>query len=279
VKDDVELERMRVAAHATRDGFAALAAAIAPGATERRLQVELEAAFRRSGADFLAFDTIVAGGPHAAVLHFAPTDRALQAGELVLVDAGGEYRGYASDVTRTYAVDGALNGEQAHLHDAVLRANRAAIDACRPGVEWRDVHRTAALVIGEALVDLGLLRGEPEALLAAGAITLFFPHGVGHMVGLGVRDAGSTAPPRPPEPGFPPIRVDLPLERGYAMTVEPGVYFVPPLLSAAADEDRFRGLVEWDRVETLLGFGGVRIEENVLITDGGCDVLTAEIPI
>lgn len=278
VKDDVELERMKVASRATRDGFAALVDAIRPGATERELQVVLESAFRRSGADFLAFDTIVAGGPHAAVLHFAPTDRALQEGELLLVDAGGEYRGYASDVTRTYR-PGAPSGEQALLHDAVLRANRAAIDVCAPGVEWRDVHCVAALVIGEALVELGVLRGDPEALLEAGAITLFFPHGVGHMVGLGVRDAGGTEPAHAPAPGLPRIRVDLPLQRGYAMTVEPGVYFVQPLLRDAARDERFRAFVDWDRVQALLGFGGIRIEENVVVTAGGCDVLTADIPV
>jgi Xaa-Pro aminopeptidase len=277
-KDDAELDRMRVAARATGAGFAAIAAAIKAGATERELQIALESAFFRGGADFLAFDTIVAGGPHAAVLHFAPTQRAVQDGELVLVDAGGEYRGYASDVTRTYAVSGTFTGEQAVLHDSVVRANRAAIDACRPGVEWRDVHREAARVIGDGLVEIGVIRGDPQALLESGTITLFFPHGVGHMVGLGIRDAGVYEPRRAPEAGLPAIRVDLPLESGYAMTVEPGVYFVEPLLRDAARDDRFRALVDWERVEDLLGFGGIRVEENVLITDGGCEVLTAEIP-
>jgi Xaa-Pro aminopeptidase len=279
VKDEVELARMRVAAQATRAGFAALAGAVAPGLTERELQVELEATFLRNGADALAFDSIVAGGPHAAVLHFSPTSRPLGDGELLLVDAGGEHRAYASDVTRTYAASGTFTPTQQLLYDAVLRANRRGIDAARAGVEWRDVHRTAALVVGEGLVELGVLLGDVETLFDAGAITLFFPHGVGHMVGLSVRDAGIAQPAREPGPGFPAIRVDMPLERGYAMTVEPGVYFVEPLLRDASRDDRFRQHVDWERAEQFLGFGGIRIEDNIVIADGDAEVLTAAIPV
>ena len=132
-KDDDELERMRVAAEATRAGFAELAAMVAPGRTERELQVALEAAFLRSGGDFLAFESIVAAGSHSAVLHFAPTLRELEAGQLLLVDAGAEYRGYAADVTRTYAVGGAFAPEQALVYETVRQAGEAAIAACRPG--------------------------------------------------------------------------------------------------------------------------------------------------
>jgi Xaa-Pro aminopeptidase len=275
-KDDDELERMRVAAEATRAGFAELAAIVAPGRTERELQVALEAAFLRSGGDFLAFESIVAGGDHSAVLHFAPTQRELEAGQLLLVDAGAEYRGYASDVTRTYAVGGELDAQQRIVWETVLRAGEAAIAACRPGVEWREIHRTAALVSAEGLVELGVLRGAPETLVESGAVTLFFPHGVGHMVGLGVRDAGyASDEAREPAPGLPRLRLDIPLQPRHAWTVEPGIYFVAPLLA----RHRERRDVDWDRVDELLGFGGVRIEQNVLITEDGCDVLTAAIPV
>jgi Xaa-Pro aminopeptidase len=275
-KDDLELHRMRAAERATRAGFAELVPLIEPGRTERGLQVELEAAFLRNGGDFLAFETIVAAGDHAAVLHFSPTGRELRAGDLLLVDAGAEHRGYASDVTRTYPVGGSFTGEQALAHDAVRRACEAAIAACRPGVPWRDVHRTAALVIAEGLVELGLLRGAPETLVESGAATLFFPHGVGHMVGLGVRDAGAASDEaRAPAPGLPGLRVDIPLEPRHAWTVEPGLYIVPPLL----DRVRGRDDVVWERVDELRGFGGVRIEHNVVVTDDGCDVLTAAIPV
>jgi Xaa-Pro aminopeptidase len=275
-KDAVEVERMRIAADATRAGFAELVGQIEPGRTERELQVALEAAFLRSGGDALAFDSILAAGDHAAVLHFSPTSRELRRGQLLLVDAGAEFRGYASDVTRTYAVDGELDADQRLVWETVRRAGEAAIAACRPGVEWRDVHLAAALVVADGLVELGVLRGARDTLVESGAVSLFFPHGVGHMVGLGVRDAGAASDEaREPPPGLPPLRVDIPLAPRHAWTVEPGIYVVAPLLA----RERGRRDVDWDRVDALAGFGGVRIEQDVLVTDDGCEVLTAAIPL
>lgn len=280
VKDDVELARMRAAEEATRSGFLLLDELIAEGRTERQIQIDLEAQFFRGGADFLAFDTIVAGGNHSAVLHFAPTTRPLAARELVLVDAGGEYRGYASDVTRTYPVSGAFTSEQAELYAVVREALAAATRACRPDAEWRDVHRTAAEVVAEGLVAFGLLRGDAEALFERGAVSLFFPHGIGHMVGLGIRDAGGSLRGHDaPGAGFPPLRVDLPLQTGYAMTVEPGIYFIPALLRDQTKRAELKDAVDWDRVDALLDFGGIRLEDNVLITGSGCEVLTSRVPL
>jgi len=275
-KDDVELDRMRTAAEATRAGFEELVSLVGAGRTERELQIALESAFLRNGGDFLAFESIVAAGDHAAVLHFSPTARELRAGELLLVDGGAEYRGYAGDVTRTYAVGGTFTSEQQLVYDTVRSAGEAAIAACRPGVDWHDVHRTAALVVAEGLVELGALRGSPETLVESGAATLFFPHGVGHLVGLGVRDTGpASGEERAPESGLPRLRVDITLEPRQAWTVEPGIYVVPALLA----RERGRDDVVWDRVDRLQGFGGVRLEQNVLITDDGCETLTAAVPL
>jgi Xaa-Pro aminopeptidase len=278
-KDPVELERMRAAERATAAGFAAIVPILQPGRSEREIQIELEAEFLRHGADFLAFDTIVASGPNSGVLHFPPTARPLGDGELVLIDAGGEVRGYASDVTRTYPVSGSFTPEQAALHDLVDRAGQAATSRCAAGTEFRELHRTAALVIAEGLVDFGLLRGKPESLVQSGAVTLFFPHGIGHMVGLGVRDAGEVLPGREPEPGLPRLRADLPLQPGHVVTIEPGIYFVPALLADAETRTRLREQVNWERADGLTGFGGIRIENNVLVTDDGHEVLTRDIPI
>lgn len=204
-KDDVELERMRTAAEATRAGFEELVPLIAAGSTERELRVALEAAFLRNGGDVLAFETIVAAGDHAAVLHFSPTARELRDGDLLLVDAGAEHRGYASDVTRTYAAGGTFTAEQALVHDTGPASDEA----------------------------------------------------------------------RKPLPGLPNLRIDIPLRPRQAWTVEPGIYVVPALLS----RERGRDGVEWDRVDELHGFGGVRLEQNVLITDDGCEILTAAVPL
>ena len=244
-KDAVELARMRAAERATRDGFAQVASLIEPGRSERELQIELEAAFFRGGADFLAFDTIVAGGPNSAVLHFPPTSRRLADGELILIDAGAEYRGYASDITRTYPASGGFTPEQQEVYEIVAVALARATERCTAGTEWRDVHRTAALVIAEGMVGLGLLRGQPESLVERG----------------------------------PRLRVDMPLQPGHVFTVEPGIYFVPALLEDPDLRERHRDAVDWDRAEAMLGFGGIRIENNVLITDDGNEVLTADVPL
>jgi Xaa-Pro aminopeptidase len=279
-KDAVELTRMRAAEQATRAGFAAVAPLIEPGRSERELQIALEAAFFRNGADSLAFDTIVGSGPNSAVLHFPPSSRRAADGELILIDAGGEYRSYASDITRTYPASGRFTPEQQEVYAIVAAALERATERCTPGTEWRDVHRTAALVIAEGLVELGLLRGEPESLVERGAQSLFFPHGVGHMVGLGIRDAGEVLPGREPrQDEFPRLRVDLPLLPGHVFTVEPGIYFVPALLHDADLRNRHRDAVAWERAEAMLGFGGIRIENDVLVTDDGNEVLTAGVPL
>jgi Xaa-Pro aminopeptidase len=281
IKDAVELARMRTATEATRAAFAVVVPLLQAGTSERELQVELETQAFRSGAQSMAYDTIIGSGPNSAVLHFAPSSRKLQDGELVLIDAGAQQRGYASDITRTYGVAGRLDALQQELHGVVHRAEQTAIARCRPGVEWRDIHRAAGLTIAEGLAAAGILRGDPETLVESGAAWLFFPHGVGHLVGLGVRDAGGT-PLRErrhdPKP-YPNLRIDLPLEVGMVVTVEPGLYFVPAILNDPDNRRLHRDAVDWDRVDRLLDFGGIRIEDNVLITAGEPEVISAGIQI
>ncbi len=280
-KDTVELERMRAAERATRAAFARAVPLLHEGTSEREVQVELEAEAFRHGAEAMAFDTIVGGGVNSAVLHFSPGARRFTKGDLVLIDAGAQYLGYASDVTRTYPVGGRLDSRQRELHAVVRRAQQAAIDQCRVGVEWREVHLTAALAIGAGLVACGILRGQPGALVESGVVGLFFPHGIGHLVGLGVRDAGGT-PLRErrdqPKP-YPNLRIDLPLEANMVVTVEPGVYFIRALLTDPERRRQHRDEVVWERVDEMLDFGGVRIEDNVLITPHGPETFTAEIPL
>jgi len=279
-KDAVELERMRVAERATRAGLAAAVPLLREGTTERAAQIELEAAAFRDGADAMAYETIVASGPNSAALHFAPGLRTMHDGELVLIDAGAEYRGYASDITRTYPVGGRFTREQEELHTLVRAAEMAAIERCRPGLEWRDVHLAAARVIADGLIGLDILRGDPDALVESGAVWLFFPHGIGHLVGLGVRDAGGrTAERRDDPPPFPNLRIDIALEPGMVVTVEPGIYLVPALLEDPERRARHRDEVEWARVDRMLEFGGIRIEDNVLITEDGHEVITADVPL
>jgi Xaa-Pro aminopeptidase len=280
-KDQVEIARMRRAEQATRSAFAAVVPLLREGVSEREVQVEFETEAYRQGAEAMAYDAIVGSGPNSAVLHFYPSERRFQTGDLVLIDAGAQYLGYASDITRTYAAGGSLSDSQRELHGIVRAAEQAAIEHCRPGVEWRDVHRIAAHSIAEGLTAFGILRGDPDTLVDSGAVWLFFPHGIGHLVGLGVRDAGGTPLPERrdvPKP-YPNLRIDMPLETGMVVTTEPGVYFVPAILEDPENRRRHRDAVDWDRVDRMAGFGGIRIEDNLLITDDVGEVITADVPL
>ena len=280
VKDAAEIALVAKAVSATAAAFRKAREVIRPGLTERQVQIELEAEMRRHGADGTSFGTIVGSGVHSAVLHFEPGERLVAAGELVLVDAGAEVNDYAADVTRTFPAGEKFTPEQQAIYDIVLAGQAAAIEKCRPGVEWHDAHRAAAAVMAEGLKGLGILRGATDGLLDSGAIALFFPHGVGHMLGLRVRDVGGKAPGRPAGRlccGARP-RVDMPLADGFLMTAEPGLYFVPAMLDDSGRRAQFRDAVAWDALDRWRPVGGVRIEDDVLVTAQGPRVLTAEIP-
>ena len=278
-KDSLELGLIRRAAEATQAGFAKLRATLRPGITERALQVELEAEFFRAGATRTGYGTIVGSGPNSAVLHVEPSARAVRAGEFVLVDAGAEVDRYTADVTRTY-IAGTPTPFQKDLHALVVHAEERAIRRCLRGTEWKDLHLTTAIELTDGLVSMGVLRGKPESLVEQEAHTLFFPHGVGHMVGLGVRDGSGLFPGRTkdPRPSLRTLRMDLPLATGYVVTVEPGLYFIPPLLNDPVRRERYRDCVDWRLVDAHLDIGGVRIEDNVLVTDGAPEILTPDIP-
>jgi Xaa-Pro aminopeptidase len=279
-KDAAEVALLRRAAVCTGAGYEALCRHLRPGITERALQIELEAGFLRAGATGTGYGSIVGSGPNAAVLHFDPSQRALQQGEFVLVDAGARVGRYVCDVTRTYVVGAAPTPFQRDLLRLVLEVEETAIARCRPGAEWKDLHLQAAVQITAGLINLGLMRGRAEDLVEREAHTLFFPHGLGHLVGLGVRDASGTAPGRTkdPRPSLRTLRTDLPLAEGYVITVEPGIYFIPTLLEDPVRRERFADCVHWDRADALIGTGGVRIEDNLHITSGAPENLTAHIP-
>jgi Xaa-Pro aminopeptidase len=279
IKDAHELSLLRLATTATAAGYARLPDLIRPGVTERELQIELEAEFFRHGGTRTGYGSIVGTGANAAVLHFEPSRRAVRAGEFVLVDAGAEVDRYVADVTRTF-VAGPPTAFQRDLYQVVLQTEERAITRCVPGAEWKAVHLAAAVDLVAGLVAMGVMRGNPGSLVEQEAHTLFFPHGLGHMVGLGVRDGSGRAPGRPkdPRPALRTLRMDLPLAPGYVLTVEPGLYFIPPLLNDPARRLRFADCVNWPLVEQHLHLGGVRIEDNVLVTSGAPEVLTAAIP-
>jgi Xaa-Pro aminopeptidase len=227
---------------------------------------------------------------HGEILHGHGYSNRLESGRLLLVDAGAEEPGgYACDITRTFPVNGKWTAVQRHLYDTVLRAQREAIAACVPGRRFREIHDLAARVICEGLVEAELLRGDPAGLAARYAHTLFFCHGLGHLIGLDVHDmedfgdlAGYAAGrQRRPEFGNNFLRLDRDLQPGYCVTIEPGVYLVPAIWQRDDLVEPFADLVNRSAVDALLrdNFGGIRIEETVCVTDSGApDVLSRALP-
>jgi len=279
-KDPAELDRMRAAAAATARGFESLVADLAPGRTEHQLRATVDAAFMRAGAQRPAYDSIVAVGTNAAVLHSSPGDRPVAAGDFVLVDAGASVDGYACDVTRTWVL-GEPGRWQRFVWDTVVAAQQAAVERCVPGVEYRELHLDTATAMARSFVEAGILRGEPADLVARGAMALFFPHGVGHLIGLVVHDVAGYAAGRERSAvaGLRLLRTDRPLESGIVVTIEPGIYFIDALLADPAVRTEFGGDVDWKLVDSeLLHLGGVRIEDTVHVTNGGPEVLSAAIP-
>ncbi|MBL9201595.1 MAG: aminopeptidase P N-terminal domain-containing protein [Opitutaceae bacterium] len=279
IKDAAEIATIRRAADATAQGFAAMPERLRPGVTERALQIELEAAFFRAGATRTGFHSLVGNGPNAAILHSPPSARAVRGGDFVLIDAGAEIDRYTADVTRTFVV-GTPSAFQRDLHQTVLAAEQRAIERCVVGAEWKAVHLAAAVDLVGGLVAMGVMRGAPESLVEQEAHALFFPHGIGHMVGLGVRDGSGLAAGREKDsrPSLRPLRMDLPLAAGHVVTVEPGLYFIPAILNDPLRRERYRDAVNWSRVDHHIGIGGVRIEDDVLVTPGAPEVLTRAIP-
>ena len=279
VKDAAELALIRRAADATAPAYAALRERIREGVTERALAIEIEADFCRAGASRPGYATIVGSGPNAAILHSMPTQRAARAGDFVLVDAAAEVERWMVDVTRTFCV-GAPSAFQRDLHRVVVNAQQRAVAACRPGAEWKDVHLGAARDMVAGLVEMSVMHGDPASLVEQNAHLLFFPHGVGHMVGLGVRDGSGALPGRAkdPRPCLENLRMDLPLRAGMVLTVEPGLYFIPYLLRDPARRAQYEKAVDWGLVDAHIDVGGVRIEDSVHVTERGPENLTGAIP-
>ena len=257
-----------------------------PGATEHEIAAQMEAVAASHGShpSFPVILTVRGEVPH----HHASAYE-LQAGDLLLHDAGcvAPGSGYAADITRVSPVGGTFSDRQRAIYDVVLDAQTTAIERCAPGVSFRDVHDAAAHRIATGLRDLGLLRGDPEAIVDAGAHAAFFHHGLGHALGLDVHDLeglgedrvgyGDEAT-RSTQFGTGYLRFARALRPGHVMTVEPGIYFNAALLEQWEAEGRHAAFVDYDEARRWIGFGGVRIEDDVLITDDGHRVLGPEIP-
>lgn len=224
---------------------------------------------------------------HGEVLHSSSYHHSLQPGDLLLADVGAETQtGWAGDVTRTWAVSGKFSSTQRDIYNVVLAAHDACIAKICPGVEYEDIHLLACTVIAEGLVNLGILRGNAEDLVQMDAHALFFPHGIGHLLGLDVHDmedlgdlAGyEEGRIRSDRFGLSYLRLNRPLRPGMLVTIEPGFYQVPAILNNPNLRSKYDRIVNWERLSQFADVRGIRIEDDVLVTSEGSEVLTAALP-
>lgn len=251
IKDAGELDTMRRVATISAAAHLRAMRFVAPGRFEYEVEAELLHEFRRHGCEFPAYTSIVAGGAGACVLHYVDNNRELRDGDLLLIDAGGELSGYAADITRTFPVNGRFSGAQADVYDLVLDAQSAAIAAVRPGATFVEAHDAAVKVLAQGLIDFKLLHGTLESVITSESYKRFYMHRTSHWLGKDVHDAGE----------YKHGEQSATLAAGMVLTVEPGCYI------RAAD----------DIPEAFWNIG-VRIEDDVAVTVGGCEILTIAAP-
>ena len=252
VKRPEELEIMQAAVDIAAEAHVEAMKAVRPGMKEYQVEALIEQVFRRHGAAAPAYTSIVGAGPNATVLHYINNDGELRDGDLLLVDAGAEYKGYASDITRTFPINGRYSPAQREIYDLVLKAQMACVEMVRPGVTHDQLKQHSIEVLTEGMVELGLLKGKPEELIKEKKHEKFYMHGLGHMLGIDVHDVGR----------YYYGEESRALEPGVVMTVEPGIYIAPDTK---------------DVPEKYLGIG-IRIEDDVLCTNDGPRVLTTKVP-
>lgn len=275
VKTGYELACLREATRIAVKGHRAAEQAFRHGASEFDIHLAFLAATRQVDPG-LPYPAIVALNEHCATLHYQlrdvqPPRRALS----LLIDAGASCRGYGSDITRTWAM---LPGTFSHLIEGVHNLQQQLCDSVGPGVDWRELHLQAHRLVAQLLRDAGMLRMSAEDAVAAGVSSAFLPHGLGHLLGLQVHDVGGLtekagASPNPRPPGHPALRLTRCLEQGMVVTVEPGLYFIDSLLRGLRSGPH-AGSLNWTMIDTLRGCGGIRIEDNVVVTATGHENLT-----
>jgi Xaa-Pro aminopeptidase len=284
IKEDVEVAEIEDALGVTALMYRATMRGARAGLTEARVAAihTMEAVARDRG---LAFSPIVTTA--GEVLHNTSYANTLKDGDLLLVDSGAESSlFYASDITRTMPVSGRFTEQQRDVYEVVLAANEAAIAAASPERTNRELHLLAARTVASGLRDIGLMQGNVDDAVEAGAHALFFVHGLGHMMGLDVHDMEDLGDvvgyergeERSTQFGLAYLRLARKLEPGFVITIEPGIYFIPALIDRWRADGMLRDFIRYDRLEAYRGFGGIRIEDDVLITDDGCRVLGPAIP-
>ncbi len=260
LKSSDEIEIMQRAADIAAEAHVEAMKSVRAGMMEYEVEAMLEAYFRKHGAAGSSYTSIVGGGGNATVLHYIDNKDQLKDGDLLLVDAGAEYKGYASDITRTFPINGKFTDAQRDIYDLVLKCQKSCVDMVRPGVRLEDLKTHSIEILTEGMIELGLLKGEPAKLIEEKKYMQFYMHNLGHYLGIDVHDAGR----------YYFKGESRPAEVGMVMTIEPGIYISP-------DTSRIPEGFNKDVPAKYLGIG-VRIEDDVCVTENGARVLTHKVP-
>ena len=285
IKEEIEIKEIESALNITREMYLTAMKMAKPGKTEWELVGAMEGIALSYGCH-MAFPTILT--INGQILHNHDHSNRLIKGKLLVIDAGVEStEHYASDITRTIPVGWKFSQKQKEIYEIVLKAQEQAIQAIKPGVPYKEVHLQACRIIASGLKDLGLMKGNVDEAVEKGAHALFFPHGLGHMLGLDVHDMEglgedyvgyNESVKRSEQFGLGYLRLARTLEPGFVLTVEPGIYFIPPLMAQWKKEKKHAEFINYPRVMDYLDFGGIRIEDDVLVTRDGHKVLGRKIP-
>ncbi len=266
IKDAHEIKLMQRANDIAKLGHTAAMKAVKPGLYEYQVQAEMQREFLKHGAKFCAYGSIVATGVNGAILHYHDNDALVKPGELMLIDAACEWDGYAADITRAFPVSGKFNKKQSEIYDIVLKTQNTCINMLKPGVDFYDVHRQSARSIIEGLSELGFFKiSDINELLKNDVHRIFYPHGIGHLLGLDVHDVG--APKRRVKVKH--LRAAIVLQANMAVTIEPGIYFIEAYFNSAKVRDKYKKWINWKVADSYKDVGGIRIEDDIVVTAKG----------
>ena len=276
IKTEYELDLMREAARVNNIAHTESMKALKPGKYEYEMKAVFDFHQQKNGLLQPAYTGIHAGGVNSAILHYVENNQNIKDGDLYLVDAGYECEGYASDVTRTYPANGRFSGDQAAIYQVVLNALNKCIELVKPGVKMEELHLAACRIILTGLKEFGIVHGDVEEMMEHNIFALFFPHGLGHFLGLDTHDVGGypKGVERIDRPGIKFLRVRRELMPGMVITIEPGIYFIPAPLKPALESPDQAKYLNKERINSLMNFGGVRIEDNLIITEDGHENMT-----
>jgi len=285
VKTEEELKEIENAHSITHDMHVTAMRMAKPGIYECDIAGVIEGIALAAGGH-VAFPVILSR--HGEILHNNYHGNLLRDGDMVINDSGAENSmHYASDITRTFPVNGKFTAQQRDIYEIVLKAQMESITMIKPGVKNMDIHLNAAMIITDGLKGLGIMKGDSTESVRMGAHALFFPHGLGHMIGLDVHDMENLGEDlvgydkevkRSDQFGLSYLRLGKKLQQGYVLTIEPGIYFIPELIRSWQKEKKFAEFINYDRLGDYIEFGGIRIEDNIIVTENGHKIIGNPIP-